>query len=186
MREKLTEYEDAMAKLALKEEKPESTQQSQPPTDNQGGLSADEVSRIVQEQLNAQRTQSIVQQNAAVVEDALTQRFGDAARAAEAVKTKAAELGLSVEMVDKLVAESPMAIISWFSDGSAPAPTGANVATHNSLAMQAQQATATEGTYAWWQNFRKENPKQYNSPAMTQKRMADAQRLGRETFFGKK
>ena len=100
--EAATRLEDVVASLS-KTQQPE----EQPiPT----GLDEEGVLKLL-EQREAQR---LAQANQMAVTDALITKFGDAAKATEALKAKAQEFGVEFDFMKTLAASSPKAVLSYF------------------------------------------------------------------------
>ena len=96
-------------------------------TPSVGGLSADAVAKIVQEQLTEAEKKLTAQTNAQVVQKALTDKFGDKTK--EMVAKKAAELGSTPEQLGKLAIENPSLVLALFNTAPKPSvqPTISNV-----------------------------------------------------------
>lgn len=82
------------------------------------------VQEMLQRALTEQEKAKLAQSNISAVTNTLTQKFGDKAK--EVLNTKAAELGLSMDIVKGLAETSPTAVLAWFNTSS-PASSGAPV-----------------------------------------------------------
>lgn len=182
LRQQVEKHMEALAGITTKGNNEEPTE---PPAQNPSVVSAEDIARIVQEQLSALNQKSTVQKNASLVESSLTEKFGTQEAAASALQDKAKELGLSGTTVDKLVEESPAVILGWFGETSSNNMPSMPSTSRNTLAMQSSQTAVEKGSWAWWQNVKADDPKFYSSPKAYRQRMSDAERLGREKFFGK-
>lgn len=111
------------------------TKPSQPePQDNHpkgSGLDESAVMQLVQQQLERNQQVQSAQANQQQVENALKSKFGD--KAAEVVKQRAAELGLTPQALGELSSKSPQAVLALFNtQGSqGPKPTTSSVNTSN-------------------------------------------------------
>jgi len=179
LRGKVDEYMQALAKTATTTGTTE-TQAPEAPEVTPQNMSVEEVTRIIQEQMTAQTAQQRLAQNTQMVEQELIKVYGDAERAKEALAVKAKELNLTDETLSKLVAESPQAAVGLFG-GGAPASPSSSSGTRNTVAI-GQGNQIEEGTWQYWEEIRKKDPKLYRKPSMAMKRHKDAQRLG-EKFF---
>lgn len=184
LRQQVEKHMESLAQIATKGASEEPTE-PQSPQPTAAALGAEDIARIVQEHLVAQQQQSVVTQNASKIETYLTDKFGDKAEAEKALLDKAKELGVTPATVDRLVAESPNLILGWFGDDSTPTPS-ASQPTRNTLAFEGMQPSVEQGSWTWWKNVQREDPKFYKSPQGYRQRMQDAERLGREKFFGNK
>lgn len=93
---------------------------SQQPAASQVPAGLDE--QAVLELLNKRDAQAVAQANQVQVTNALIGKFGDGAKATEALKAKAAELGVGFEFMKDLAAKSPKAVLSYFNVDSKPQP----------------------------------------------------------------
>lgn len=101
------------------------------PTASPTGLTADDVVRILQEKERAEQQKA----NAAKVAQRFKALHGD--KAEEAFYTRASEMGLTRDAVNRLAATSPMAVFSMFGikdDGAPVPPTPSGI---NTSGMQA-------------------------------------------------
>lgn len=94
-------------------------------------LTPAQVAELVQNQLQADRLRSDKEQNLLKVNQTLIQRFGD--KAAEALKNKAQELGITVQALGELAQQSPQAVLAYFPVTQQP---NAQQATLNTAAFQ--------------------------------------------------
>jgi len=165
------------------------SQQITPPVGNQD--QGNQSQRAPQEDL-AERIREVTRQdreaekartNVEAVTDRLTSTFGTPEAANQAVASKARELGVSLKFLLDSAAASPAAFYKQMDldvqPRNAPAPHG-NV---NTGALHSQSAgSAKAGTYAYYEELRKSNPKIYNLPK-TQLDM-HKQAMENPNFFG--
>lgn len=76
------------------------------------GLDQEAVEKLVLRQLSELETQKTISANVDAVQSALTAKFGD--KTSEVVAAKAAELGTTPQLLKKLAAESPKAVLALF------------------------------------------------------------------------
>ena len=143
------------------------------PSDTKPVLSEDEIQRLVEEALSKRETTQTAQQNAKMVQDQLTQKYGTEAKAH--VENKARELGMSFERLSNLAAESPTAFMSLIgepkSEYKPPVSGTINTAAGNFN-------NPAEKNWAYYQNLRKTNKQLYFDPKTQQQMMQDKMRLG--------
>ena len=102
---KRSSVEDVVSKLTAQQAQPETTPQV-------SGLNEQEVLNLVQNFSAQQHQQSAELSNEKIVRDSLFSKFGD--KTSEVVASKAAELGMSVEGLQKLSQSSPQAALQLF------------------------------------------------------------------------
>lgn len=113
----------------------------------------------------------------------LIETFGDAEAAKERVKTRAAELGVSVKFLMDSAAQSPAAFFATMELEKAPRPQAAPRGNVNPAALSTlTPGAAKPGTYAYFEELRQTNPKLYNSPKV-QLQMHTAAMENPEGFF---
>lgn len=179
-RKKIDEYMDTLKTLQDESTTSKPTEgQSDTPT-----ISPEEVAKVVQRQLEAHSSRTQQKSNLNKVDSALKDRFGGAEGGREAFLAKAQELNMEPKRLMELSAESPDAVLSWFEKPQQTGSTGSSTSGHNTTAVSSMEGNIVEGSYNWWTKLRQEDPGKYYSPEMTHKRMKDAERLGRDKFFG--
>ena len=113
----------------------------------------------------------------------LVELYGDQEKANAMVKAKAAELGVSVKFLQDAAAQSPTGFFKLLDvdkqPTATPGPTHSDV---NPRAFGAANPGVKPGTYAYYEEIRKSNPKQYFTPAIQNQLMKDALERG-EAFF---
>jgi len=177
MRKKLEVFMEAAAEKAKGTTENVTPEATAP--ESTGGLGADDVARIVKEQMEVLAAQNQYQANSQTVESTLAQKLGSEEAAKSALEAKATELGVQKEVLEQLKQQSPGAVLGWFGD-SQPANVVSTTPGRNSAAIGLGQPA--EGTFAHWQQMRKSDPTSYFSPSNTMKRMKDHERLG-DKFF---
>lgn len=136
-------------------------------------LSEDDLKSLVEQTLTQREKEAVIKQNIQAVNQELEKTFGTEAEAA--VQKKAQELGMSMQRMQQIAAESPSAFFALIGEKrqiSNPMVSG-SVRTEG-VNMQA----STERDWAYYQKLRRENPKAYYSPKTQQQIMADRLRLG--------
>lgn len=137
-----------------------------------------DVESLVEQTLAKREREAKVAQNIASVEQALTESFGTEARAM--VQQKAQDLGLSIERMQELAAESPQAFLSLV--GSAPArESNADLSSAKNTVSGFNNVGRKDWNY--YQNLRRTNPNQYYSPKIQNEMMKSLSDMG-DKFYG--
>lgn len=178
LRKKMDEYMQVLAGLQKPKDEPPAA------TESPSAISQDAVAKLVKEQVNSFHTEQTRASNLSRVDNQLQELYGSVELAGKELVKKANELGLSLEQIKDLAETAPSAVLSWFSKPTTP-NSASSFSTRNTEAVTGMAASVTEGSYAWWQELKKSDPRKYFSPEMTRRRMSDAERLGRDKFFGK-
>lgn len=143
------------------------------PSDTKPVLSEDEIQRLVEETLSKREQANSAQQNAKMVQDQLTQKYGTEAKVH--VEKKAQELGMSFERLSALAAESPSAFMTLIGEPKtefkAPVQGTINTAAGN-------YSNPSERNWDYYQNLRRTNKTLYFNPKTQQQMMQDKMRLG--------
>lgn len=111
---KRSSVEDVVSKLTAQQAQPEITPQV-------SGLDEQGVKQLFNQLTTEQQAVSIASSNEKTVSDSLFSKFGD--KTSEVVASKAAELGMSVEGLQKLSQSSPQAALQLFQVQSVSQPT---------------------------------------------------------------
>lgn len=107
--------------------------------------------------------------------ETLNRVYGSPAKAQEAIRTKAAELGVGFEWLRNLAADSPEAMVRAMGIDPNARPT--NTAGYSPEVDLGRQRTDTRN-YEYYNNIRKTDIKRYNSPEIRKQMFDDAQKLG--------
>lgn len=136
-------------------------------------VSEDTLKSLVEQTLTARERENTVKQNLAVVDEELSKAYGT--EAANVVKQKAQELGLTVGRLQELAAESPTAFFNLVGDPKKPfKPMVQGSVRTEGVNMQPN----TERNWNYYQNLRRENKQLYYSPKVQQQLIQDKARLG--------
>lgn len=118
------------------------------------------------------------------VDAALRDKWGE--KAAEQLKTKADELGVSLQFMQETAAHSPQAFYNLVGlDKSASAKPDHTTAPRQGDVNAANMATSNAvepHTYRWYQQLRKDSPKEYYSPKVQMQMHKDANDKG-DSFY---
>jgi len=119
----------------------------------------EDLAKLVRAQLQTERAEETVRANVDRVANRLVEMYGDEDKANRVVKTKAAELGVSVEFLQEVAAKSPKAFFSQLGiSDTTTAPAGPTKSDVNTSAFNSNQNTAKPGTYRFYEQMRKDNP----------------------------
>ena len=186
LREEVSKQDYAKDLLAKLQDKGAGTGTVNSVTGNNAGNSAtgntnpnaSEIEALVEQLMTKKEQSRTVEQNIAVANEAVIAQFGD--KSAEVVKAKASELGMSVERLKEIAAESPSAFLQLI--GVTAQKRTDTVAPKSSIRTEALSNTNTDRTFEYYQKMRKENKSLYYSPKVQRMLMDDRLRLG-EKFY---
>jgi hypothetical protein len=171
--------EELLAKLETKATAPNV---SQPPndngtqkTDNQSALSEDAIQRLVEQKITQIEKTKTATQNITTANDLMVKEFGETAKTV--LTTRAAELGLSVDRMKELAAESPVAFLALVK-GSKTTGSQATVTSKVNTAGESFTNSSNERNKSYYDKLRVENRSLYLLPATQKQMMDDIQRLG--------
>lgn len=177
--------QDILARQSHTPNTPPSDQGNQPPRqEDQRASEQDLVERIreVNRQDRAAEKQATNLQSAT---DRLIETFGSPEAANERVKARAAELGVTINFLMDSAKQSPAAFYATMELGKAPRPAPAPNGNVNPQALSAHtNGNVAPGTYAYYEDMRKANPRLYNSPKV-QLEMHRSATENPEKFFGR-
>lgn len=93
---------------------------------NPEAMSVETMQSLMEQMLEQRELTAKAKQNELAVTESLAKKFGDKEKALEQLKAKAAQLGVSMDVVRQLAQASPNAVLSYFESGGADssAPTG--------------------------------------------------------------
>ena len=143
------------------------------PSDTKPVLSEDVIQRLVEETLSKRESTQTAQQNARMVQDQLTQKYGTEAKAH--VEKKAQELGMTLERLSALAAEAPTAFMTLIGE---PKPEFKPLVSGTVNTAAGNYSNPTERDWNYYQNLRRTNKTLYFSPKTQQQMMQDKMRLG--------
>lgn len=128
-------------------------------------------------------------QNAQLAEDVMTKHFGSREDAVKAVRNKADELGVTPQFLADMAYNSPKGLFNLMGVDPEKAPRSSNTPSPSSdvnpMVLDRVNPGAKPGTYEYYNNLRRTDPKKYNSPAV----QADIMRAAQEDpdkFFSRK
>lgn len=154
---------------------PEKTEQPKPFTE-------EDLAARIKEEIQKTARENQVANNVNTVASRLIELYGSDAKANEVVKQKAQELGVSVEFLQGVAAQSPKAFFAQLGvDAGNPRPGGPTRGDVNPAAVSSGPR-ADESKYSWWQAQIKAEPKLRYDRTFTL-RMHEAASKSGEAFF---
>ena len=136
-------------------------------------LSEEDLKSLVEQTLTAREKDGLVKQNLAIVDQELEKSYGTEAKAK--VQSKAQELGISLERMQEIAAESPNAFFSLIGEPKR----SFNPMVQGSVRTEGvNMQTSAERNWSYYQNLRKSDRHTYYSPKIQQQLMEDKMRMG--------
>lgn len=185
MREDLGKQDYAQKLLDQLQDKaadPTTAKTAMPNNNNTGGteegntnpsLSEDDLKSLVEQTLTAREQETTVKQNLALVDQELEKSYGTEAKAT--IQKKAEELGISLERMQEIAAESPTAFFSLIGEPKKSfSPMVQGSVRTEGVNMQA----STDRNWDYYQKLRRENRNLYYTPKIQRQLMEDKARLG--------
>lgn len=171
----LQAFEDRMKALEaarLTEHREPTPTPVSPPASVEPADLEDKIAKALQDR----EQQNIRSRNLITVKDTLTEKLGQ--DYPTRVKARARELGISLDRLNQIAAETPQAFFTLIGLNDAP-PRVDNVAPpvsqHNPAAFTPDPGRKN---YAYFQKMRKERPTEYHTPRVQQEEMKEAIRQG--------
>ena len=145
------------------------------------GLTAEQVAKIVAEQLKGSETAKQKEANRLKSNELMTKMFGDKAK--EKFESKASSPELRATLI-QLAEVNPTDFISLFKEQGTQSVTDNSSVNLNVLNVTQNTGSAEQGTQLYYSEMRKKNPKQYYSPAV-QLEMHNAAMKDPNRYFGR-
>lgn len=131
-------------------------------------LVTEDLDSMIEKHITAREIKASAQANLDQVNEALVAHFGDPEKAAEAVRAKASELGLSVEDVTAMAAKSPTAAMALVKgEQTAAQPDISKQSSTSGVATS--EGISQMSVKAEFDKLRREDPTKYYSPAVQNK-----------------
>tara|TARA_Y100000992_G_scaffold301080_1_gene271122 strand:- start:10715 stop:11482 length:768 start_codon:yes stop_codon:yes gene_type:complete len=138
-----------------------------------GAVNEEDLKSLVEKTLNQRELQAKVQTNLQYVDKELEGSFGTEAKAQ--IEKKATELGMSVDRLRDIAAESPNAFFALIGENKRPTdPMVSGSVRTEGVSMQ----PSTERDFNYYQKLRRENRNLYYSAKTQQQMFDDKSRLG--------
>ena len=138
-----------------------------------GAVNEEDLKSLVEKTLNQRELQAKVQTNLELVDKELEGSFGTEAKAQ--IEKKATELGMSIDRLREIAAESPNAFFALVGETQLPVdPMVSGSVRTEGVSMQ----PSTERNFDYYQKLRRENRNLYYSAKTQQQMFEDKARLG--------
>jgi len=138
-----------------------------------GVVNEETLKSLVEQTLTQREKDNTVQQNLTQVDMELDKSFGTEATAT--VEKKAKELGMSMERLRDIAAESPSAFFTLIGE---PQKTFNPMVSGSVRTEGVNMQASSERNWEYYQKLRRENRNLYYTPKIQQQMFADQQRLG--------
>ena len=136
-------------------------------------LSEDDLKSLVEKTLTAREQENTVKQNLAFVDQELEKSFGTDAKAT--IQKKSEELGISLQRMQEIAAESPSAFFALIGEPKK----SFNPMVQGSVRTEGVNMQAsTDRNWNYYQKLRRENRNLYYTPKIQRQLMEDKARLG--------
>ena len=136
-------------------------------------LSEEDLKSLVERTLTERDKDSVVKQNLSLVNEEMEKSYGTDASAK--IQDKAKELGLTLQRMQEIAAESPTAFFNLIGEPKKNfKPMVQGSARTEGVNMQA----SSERDWSYYQNLRRENRSLYYTPKVQRQLMEDKNRLG--------
>lgn len=137
--------------------------------------SASDIESLVEKVITEKEKNRTVTQNITVVGEEMERQFGD--KAGQILKSKSQELGMSLDRLKEIAAESPTAFFQLIGV-SAQKKATMNTAPQSSVRSETFNSNLQDRDFEYYQKLRKENRSLYYSPKIQNMMLQDRERLG--------
>ena len=141
--------------------------------DTTASLSENDLESLVEKTLVKREQDSVIKQNLTQVDQELVNSFGT--EAAAKVQEKAKELGMSMERLRDIAAESPSAFFTLIGQ---PQQTFSPMVPGSVRTEGVNMQASNTRDWSFYQKLRRENPNQYYSPKVQQQLIQDRMKMG--------
>ena len=138
-----------------------------------------DLNELVRKELDSARAEERRAANVNKAAEVASAHFGNAAKAQEAIRRRAEELGVGVEWLQNSAAQSPNAFFATMGINPAARPT--NTPGYNPD-VNVNGGRGSKRNMSYYENIRKQDVKLYNSAEIRKQMMEDARELGSEFF----
>lgn len=152
-------------------------------------IKKEDLASLVREITSQERQAEQALRNANEIEARMLAEFGDEQTANRIVQAKAQELGVSVEFLQSVALQSPKAFFTTLGleaakDVATPQTRGKQDVNTEAFMRQNANTTAPVGSYKYYEDLRKNDPKTYWSPKTQNQIYGDRLRLGDDFWKG--
>lgn len=185
LRAELAKQDYAKALLEQMNKASETTAEQPPPnipspsnTENTT-QSASDIEALVEKAITEKERSRTVAQNIAVVGEEMERQFGD--KATQILKSKSQELGMSMDRLKEIAAESPTAFFQLVGV-TASRKSQASTAPQSSVRSEGFNSNPQDRDFDYYQKIRRENRSLYYSPKVQNMMVQDRERLGNRFY----
>lgn len=154
----------------------------QPPETSGDQVKPEEIAALVDETIKERERKQSKEQNLQTAQEELVSQFdGDLGEARKFLQKRATELNVSVEYLKEQATESPTVfkeLVGKKPESKPATPSAASLPSGNPPAS----GEPREGTWAYYENLRKTDPKKYWSPAVQNRMHQDAKEKGADFY----
>lgn len=141
--------------------------------------SASDIESLVEKVITEKERNRTVSQNIATVGEEMQKQFGD--KAGQILKTKSTELGMSLDRLKEIAAESPTAFFQLIGV-SAQKKATTMTAPQSTIRSENFNPNSQDRDFEYYQKMRKENRSMYYSPKVQNMMLQDRERLGSKFY----
>jgi hypothetical protein len=183
LRAELAKQDYAKTLLEQMNKTPETRQEvpdpiTSPSKDENTTHSASEIEALVEEVITKKERSRTVSQNLDVVNKEMESKYGE--KAGQILKTKSQELGMSLDRLKELAAESPTAFFQLI--GVSTPKTTTTMAQQSSVRSENFNPGSQDRDFEYYQKLRKDNRSLYYSPKVQNMMLQDRERLGNSFY----
>lgn len=180
LRAELAKQDYAKNLLEQLNKAPETRQDTPPPNTSSSSdtenttQNASDIEALVEKVITEKEKNRTVSQNIALVGEEMEKKFGD--KASQVLKAKSQELGVSLDRLKEIAAESPTAFFQLI--GVSASRSTAPTAPQSSVRSENFNSNSQDRNFDYYQKIRKENRSLYYSPKIQNMMIQDRERLG--------
>jgi len=141
--------------------------------------SASDIESLVEKVITQKERTRTVSQNIAAVGEEMEKQFGD--KAGQILKTKSIELGMSLDRLKEIAAESPTAFFQLIGVSAQKKVTPVT-APQSTIRSENFNPNSQDRDFDYYQKMRRENRSMYYSPKVQNMMLQDRERLGSKFY----
>jgi len=142
--------------------------------------SEERLKSLIEETLTSRERQNSQEQNLIEADKKLSETFGTEAKAV--VEKRARELGMDMDRLKSLAAESPTAFFTLIGEQTKKESNPTTAGSVNTAAGAFNQSSKRD--FQYYQQLRRSDPKQYYTPKIQNQMVQDRQSMSREDWGG--
>lgn len=148
LQDKISQLETDLAARKSVEEVLRDVQSHNPQSTPSASLTTDDIASLIEAKFSEQSKVAVAKQNLAKVSDTLTEQFGGAAAAAQALQEKAKALGVAPKFLKDMAQHSPDAVLAYFKEAK-PAPRITQSVNADALVPEKKQYNTSDRKALW-------------------------------------